>query len=83
MAGLDQRPALPVGALYTKDGSIVGFAISNATVEELADASTTINRMLAEGKPEERVTKVMPLSEASEAHRLVEGHAPGRVVLTP
>lgn len=88
MAGLNQRPELPVGALYTTDTRIVGFAISNATVGELAEAAETINRMLGEGTLAARVNRIMPLSEAAEAHRLVEGTpnlspGRGRVVLRP
>jgi NADPH:quinone reductase-like Zn-dependent oxidoreductase len=39
MAGLLARPELPVGAVYTRDIMIVGFAISNASVDDLASAA--------------------------------------------
>jgi NADPH:quinone reductase-like Zn-dependent oxidoreductase len=36
MAGLFARPELPVGAVYTGEVTIVGFAISNARIDDLA-----------------------------------------------
>lgn len=50
MAGLDQRPELPVGALYTRDARILGFAISNARTDELEEAARRINQLMTEGR---------------------------------
>jgi len=49
MAGLNAHPPFPVGAFYTKDCSMHGFAITNATPEELRDVADQINRLLAAG----------------------------------
>jgi NADPH:quinone reductase-like Zn-dependent oxidoreductase len=70
MSGLGARPQLPVGPLYTRDGRIVGFVISNASVPELADA---------------REIDALPLAAAAEAHRRLEsGQLRGRrLVLRP
>ncbi len=85
MSGMGARPTLPVGPLYTRDGSIVGFAISNARVGELADAAREVNRVLAERAYAPRAIEVLPLAAAADAHRRLEaGQARGtRLVLRP
>jgi NADPH2:quinone reductase len=42
MAGLDAHPPFPVGAFYTKDCSLHGFAITNATAEELQNCAKVV-----------------------------------------
>lgn len=85
MAGLTQRPNLPVGALYTRDAQIIGFAISNATTTGLAAAAKRINQLLSDGALRPRRTEKLPLSAAAEAHhRLETGRARGtRLILCP
>lgn len=85
MAGMSARPPLPVGPLYTRDGSILGFAISLASTAELADAASNINELLAQCAFAPRRMEVLPLSSASDAHRrLEEGLARGtRLILRP
>jgi hypothetical protein len=46
MVGLRSEPVLPIGRLHTRDASIVGFAISNATVPDLADAAAGVVELL-------------------------------------
>lgn len=84
-AGMQARPEVPVGTVYTRDIALVGFVISNATVEELADAADLINERLADGTLTTRIADELPLSAAGEAHRRVEqGETSGmRVVLRP
>ncbi|MFH8462554.1 NADPH:quinone reductase [Streptomyces sp. NPDC017991] len=86
-AGLRVRAVLPVGAVYTRDISVRGFVISNASAAELAEAAEDINRELARGRLKGRVRARLPLTEAARAHRMLEGRegagAPGRVVLLP
>jgi NADPH:quinone reductase-like Zn-dependent oxidoreductase len=81
--GDDSR--LPVRRLYTRDASLIGFAISNASVSELAVAARRINELLIEGSLTPRRIEPLPLSEAAEAHRRLEtGAARGlRIVLRP
>lgn len=82
LAGARSRPVLPAGALYMKDCSIVGFVISHATSAELAEAATTVNRLLAAGRLRPRSTEVLPLSAAADVHRRMErGELNGRRVL--
>ncbi|WP_431902786.1 NADPH:quinone reductase [Nonomuraea sp. bgisy101] len=87
MAGLAAAPVLPVGQLYTRDASLRGFVISNATVPELAAAATAINHLLARGTLVSRIGTRLPLTEAARSHRLQEGtdpHLPrGRIVVLP
>ncbi|MFI9778680.1 NADPH:quinone reductase [Streptomyces sp. NPDC051956] len=82
MAGLRTRPVLPVGPLYLMDRSIRGFAISHADTAQLAEAARGINGLLATGRLRPRGAEVMPLSEAAEAHRRLDGNkVRGKLVL--
>jgi NADPH:quinone reductase-like Zn-dependent oxidoreductase len=85
MAGLAARPELPVGAVYTRDARIIGFAISNASTADLADAAAQVNQLVAAGALQPRHVEELLLSEAAEAHRRLEtGRAAGvRLVLRP
>jgi NADPH:quinone reductase-like Zn-dependent oxidoreductase len=85
MAGRSSRPELPAGQLYTKDGRLLGFVISNARVSELSAAACRTNQLLAPAALMPRRVETMPLSAMAQAHtRLEEGRARGvRLVLLP
>jgi NADPH:quinone reductase len=90
MAGRDAKPAFPVGPFYVKDCTLHGFAMFNAPAAEQRACAEQINQRLAEGKLSARIGRVMPLSEAAEAHRLQEentigkkGTLAGKIVLKP
>lgn len=88
MAGLSAVPDLPVGKLYTRNGSVVGFALSNATVSDLAEAAKMINQLLVEGRLASRIIARLSLEQTAEAHLLVEGKSKagrlrGRVIIRP
>lgn len=85
LAGLDARQELPIGPLYTRDGRVLGFAISNARADELASAAARINQLLGDGSLLPRNVDVLPLAAAAQAHRRLEsGAARGtRLVLRP
>jgi NADPH2:quinone reductase len=90
MAGRDARPVFPVGPFYVKDCSLHGFAMFNASVREQRHAANAINRWVTEGKLKARIDRVLPLSQAAEAHRLQEestihkrGTLAGKIVLKP
>jgi NADPH:quinone reductase len=88
MAGRDACPPFPVGPFYVKDCSLHGFAMFNATAPEMRAAGKDIVAWLAERKLKARIDRVLPLSQAAEAHRLQEestiqksGVLAGKVVL--
>ncbi|WP_433447455.1 NADPH:quinone reductase [Streptomyces sp. CA-142005] len=79
LAGARTRLVLPAGALYMNDRSIVGFVISHATPDELAEAATYINDLLARGALRARSIEVFPLGAAAEVHaRMDKGELHGR-----
>lgn len=79
LAGMGARPLLPVGTLYLLDRSILGFAISQATVTELAEAAARVGRLAACGVLRPRRHDLVPLEHTGWAHRAVEeGSARGR-----
>jgi len=90
MAGRDAKPIFPVGAFYVKDCALYGFAMFNATAGEQEVAATDINQWMAEGKLKAQIDRILPLSQAAEAHRLQEestikkaGILKGKIVLKP
>jgi len=90
MAGREARPVFPVGPFYTKDCTLIGFAMFNATQDEQRGCSEDINRLLADGKLKPRIDRVMPLGEAAAAHALQQentldkkGTLAGKIVLKP
>ncbi len=85
MAGLKARPPFPVGPFYVKGCSMHGFAITHATDAELSRSAEAIVHWFGQGKLQVRIDRVLPLSEAATAHRLVEERAPiaGKIVLVP
>jgi len=90
MAGRDAKPLFPVGPFYVKDCSLHGFAMFNATAQENETAARDISKWLAEKKVRTCIDRVIPLSQAAEAHRLQEdstvkksSRLAGKIVLKP
>jgi NADPH:quinone reductase-like Zn-dependent oxidoreductase len=83
LAGMAARPVLPMGELYTRDASIRGFVISNASVADLGDASQVINRFLAAKRLAARIHRALPLTAAADSHRQLAAGVRGRILLTP
>jgi NADPH2:quinone reductase len=90
IAGRQARPEFPVGPFYTRDLSLFGFAMFNATPEEQRRCADDINRWLAEKKLHPVIGRTLPLAQAAEAHRLQEenslrkaGTLSGKIVLEP
>jgi NADPH2:quinone reductase len=90
MAGRDAKPVFPVGPFYVKGCHLYGFAMFNATADELRAAADDINRWLAAGKLKPRIDRVMPLDQTAAAHRLQEestmgksGALAGKIVIKP
>lgn len=83
-AGLGGSASLDVGGLYTRDASLLGFAISNAAVADLADAARVINDRLARGALSARIGGRYLLADAPRAHRdLADRRVRGRLLLVP
>ncbi len=90
MAGRDARPPFPVGPFYVKECSLHGLVMFKATADEMQAAADGINRWLASGTLKPCIDRVLPLSEASAAHRIQEdntlrkkGTMIGKIVLAP
>lgn len=84
IAGLAARTLLPVGRFYQRNATLYGFTVTDATTEELATYAIEINRWLAQGALPARIACRLPLSQAAEAHRLLEaGGVFGKIVLAP
>ena len=90
MAGRDARPPFPVGPFYVKECSLHGVVMFKASPDELRTCADDMNRWLADGRLRARISAVLPLSQAAEAHRLQEdntlqktGTLAGKIVLIP
>ena len=90
MAGREARPAFPIGPFYVKDCALHGFAMFNANAEEQRPSASAINEWMDKGRLRARIDRVLPLSEAAQAHRLQEestvlmtGALAGKIVLKP
>jgi NADPH2:quinone reductase len=90
MAGREARPPFPVGPFYVKGCSVHGFAMFNASPEEQRDAAEQINAWMSAGKLQPNIDRVLPISEAAQAHQLQEentigkaGTLGGKIVLKP
>src|SRR5262245_33498641 len=68
IAGRQAQPTFPVGPFYTKDLSLYGFAMFNATPDEQRRCAEDINRLLVEKKLQVPIGRTFPLAEAAAAH---------------
>jgi NADPH:quinone reductase len=90
IAGRAARPPFPVGPFYVKGCRLHGFAMFNATAEEIQATGADVNRWLATGQIKARIDRVLPLDQTAEAHRLQEastvgkaGTLAGKIVVRP
>ncbi len=90
MAGRDARPVFPVGPFYVKECRLMGFVMFAAPAEVQQAAAKTINELMSSGKLTPRIDRVIPLSQAAEAHRVQEASTvsktcelAGKIVLKP
>jgi NADPH2:quinone reductase len=90
MAGRAALPVFPVGPFYTRDLSLHGFAMFNASADEQRTCANDLNEWLTAGKLKPLIGRLFPLAAAAEAHRLQEentlnkaGTLTGKIVVTP
>lgn len=84
MAGLTHHCTLPVGPFYTRNCTLYGFTVTDATVEELSECAAQINSWLAKGALKAKIVDTLPLSKTAEAHRMYETNELfGKLVLLP
>ncbi|MGQ0634506.1 MAG: NADPH:quinone reductase [Planctomycetaceae bacterium] len=90
MAGRQAKPEFTLGAFYTKDLSLLGFAMFNASPDEQRECATAINDLYARSGWHPAVGITMPLSQAGAAHQLQQdntldkkGTLAGKIVLVP
>ena len=80
-------PVKPVDfrPLYTKLGSLLGFVISRATVQQLNKAAEIINSQFAKGLLLDDEIRILPFSKAAQAHQAQEmaGKNKPRYILVP
>lgn len=72
IAGRAAKPALPVGAFYTRNCSLFGFAMFNAPADEQRRCADDLNRWAADGRLKAVVGRKFPLVEAAAAQRFLE-----------
>ena len=74
MAGRAARPQFPLGSFYTKDLRMCGFAMFNASPDEQRVCAISLNSLYENSSWRPPIGKVLPLSQAAEAHKLQEEH---------
>jgi NADPH2:quinone reductase len=72
MAGRAAKPTLPLGSFYTRDCSLLGFAMFNATPAEQRRCAQDMIRWAEAGQLRPLVGQVFPLSETAQAHATLE-----------
>lgn len=83
IAGRAARPVLPVGSLYPRDCSILGFAMFNADADAQARAAADINRWAVAGQLRPVIRRTFALDDVARVHALMEGReVPGMVPLS-
>jgi NADPH2:quinone reductase len=89
IAGRQAKAVLPVGPFYVKCLSLFGFAMFNVSAKEQANCGEQMYQWMGQGKLRPPIGKIMPLSEAAAAHKLLEenslhgaGTLTGKLVLT-
>ncbi|MDN5806484.1 MAG: NADPH:quinone reductase [Brevibacterium sp.] len=97
-AAAEASTQLPLGRLYTKDVSLIGFVMSRTSADQLARAAKGLMPFLESGRESGRaepgragsgsltttITKVLALSDAGQAHSMMEaGDVHGRIVIVP
>jgi NADPH:quinone reductase len=88
VAGRAAKPVLPLGSLYTRNCSLLGFAMFNSPADEQKRAATEINHWAEQGQLKANIGRTFPLAETAQAERFLEdntvngaGTLTGKVVI--
>ena len=88
MAGRTAKPSLPLGSFYTRNCSILGFAMFNFPADAQRVCAADMNRWAAEGHLKPIIGKVFPIDQTAEAQAFLEqntlggaGQLTGKVVI--
>lgn len=89
MAGRQAELTFTLGAFYTNDLKMLGFAMFNASPSEQRVAAEQMNRWFEQGRWAPQIGATFPLREAAQAHQLQEsntlqkqGSLTGKIVVT-
>ena len=77
IAGRSARPILPLGAFYTRNASLIGYTMMNATPDEQREAADAISRRVIAGQLKTQIGRTFPLEAAAEAQELLEANSMG------
>jgi NADPH2:quinone reductase len=90
LAGRDSRPQFQLGPFYTKDLSLLGYAMFNASPDEQRECAVAINNLYQRGGWHPAVGPTYTISTTSAAHQLQEdntlrkqGTLAGKIVIVP
>ncbi|WP_435009773.1 NADPH:quinone reductase [Tundrisphaera lichenicola] len=75
MAGRAAKPPLPLGPFYTRDCSLFGFAMFNASPNDQRQCAQDINQWVEAGKLKTPIGRTFPLDDAAEAQRFLEANS--------
>ncbi len=77
IAGRAAKPSFPVGPFYTRDCTVYGFAMFNASPAEQLRSAEDINRWVAAGQLRTIIGRSFPLGETAEAQKFLEENTTG------
>jgi NADPH:quinone reductase len=90
VAGRASQPQFTLGPFYTKDLSLLGFAMFNASPDEQRECAVALNNLYQQGGWHPAVGVTFPLSQTAHAHQLQQentlgkqGTLAGKIVLVP
>lgn len=90
LAGRDSRPEFQLGPFYTKDLSLLGYAMFNASPDEQRECAVAINNLYQRGGWHPAVGPTYTISTTAAAHQLQEdntlrkqGTLAGKIVIVP
>ena len=84
IAGRTAKPVIPIGSLYTRNCSLLGFAMFNASPDEQRHAANEITQWAESGHLKPLIGQIFPLDDAAAAQRAMEENkveSAGKVVL--